>query len=183
MKQKVFACIVMLLGIVAGTACAETYSWEDSNGTIHFTEDISQVPKKYLKKVRVRGDMGVAVTPQPLVEQTAETSAPGDTASVGSSPVKEQAAAGEKKEELYGGKSGKSWKIDFDTLRAEIGAIDDQVAELNSRLDDTSKMSRIEYLSIQNTIKNLKFRRGDLEKKLAALNDQAARAGVPAQFR
>lgn len=179
MKQKLFVCIVMLVGMVAATACAETYTWEDSSGTIHFTEDISRVPKKYRKNVRVRGDMGAAVAEEPLVEQSTEAAAPGDAAP----PAKEPAAASEKKEELYGGKPGKSWKMEFDTLRAEISATDDQVAELDSRLGDTSNMSRIEYLTIRNTIKNLKFRRGELENKIKALNEQASKAGVPGQYR
>jgi hypothetical protein len=84
---------------------------------------------------------------------------------------------------LYGNRNGKSWKADFDTLRAEIGATDDQIAELNSRLADTSKMSRTDYLSIHSTIRNYQFRRGELENKLSSLNDQASRAGVPGEFR
>lgn len=179
MKQKMFVCIVMLVGMVAGMASAETYTWEDSSGTIHFTEDISRVPKQYRKKMKVRGDMGAAVAEEPLVEQSAEAAAPGNAVP----SAKEPPAASEKKEELYGGKTGKSWKMEFDTLRAEISANDDQVAELDSRLADTSKMSRIEYLTIQNTIKNFKFRRSELEKKVNALNEQASRAGVPGQYR
>jgi hypothetical protein len=50
MIQKVSICTLLLLGMFAGTVGAETYSWVDSSGTVHFTEDISQVPKKYLKK-------------------------------------------------------------------------------------------------------------------------------------
>jgi hypothetical protein len=177
MIQKVFICTLLLLGMFAGTVGAETYSWVDSSGTVHFTEDISQVPKKYLKKVRVRGDVSPVVPG--VVENSAESPA-GSPAPVGAiTPVEN----GEKRQVLYGNKSGKSWKADFDTLRAEIGATDDQIAELNSRLVDTSKMSRTDYLSIQSSIRNYQFRRGELENKLSSLNDQASRAGVPGEFR
>ncbi|MRR06944.1 MAG: DUF4124 domain-containing protein [Deltaproteobacteria bacterium] len=175
MIQKVSVCILLLLGMFAGTVGAETYSWVDSSGTIHFTEDISQVPKKYLKKVRVRGDVSPVVPG--VVENSAES--PAGVEKVSPAPVE----SAEKNEVLYGNRSGKSWKSDFDILRAEIGATDDQIAELNSRLADTSKMSRTDYLSIQSSIRNYQFRRGQLENKLNTLNDQASRAGVPGEFR
>jgi hypothetical protein len=163
----------MLLGIFAGTVGAETYTWVDSSGTVNFTEDISKVPKKYRGKVRVRGDVnavagGVETTSEPVL-----TSPSGD----------KPGEVAEQKPVLYGGRSGKSWKADFETLRAEIGSTDDQIAELNSRLSDTSKMSRTDYLGIQSSIKNFQFHRGVLEKKLNALNEQASRAGVPGEFR
>jgi len=175
MIQKASVCTLLLLGMFAGTVGAETYSWVDSSGTVHFTEDISQVPKKYLKKVRVRGDVSPVVPG--VMGNSAES--PEGIDKVSPAPVE----SGEKKEVLYGNRSGKSWKSDFDTLRVEIGATDDQIAELNSRLVDTSKMSRTDYLSIQSSIRNYQFRRGELENKLSTLNDQASRAGVPGEFR
>lgn len=175
MMQKISVSVLLLLGMFASTVGAETYTWVDSSGTVNFTEDISQVPKKYLKKVRVRGDVSPAVSGG--AESTAETVPPapaGTKAITGSS---------EKKEVMYGNKTGKSWKADFDTLRAQIGATDDQISELNTRLGDTSKMSRSDYLSIQSTIRNLEFHRGELEKKLKTLSEQASQVGVPGEFR
>ncbi len=165
----------MLLGMFVGTVGAETYTWVDSNGTVNFTEDISNVPKKYLGKVRVRGEVEPASSG--ATENTAE--------SVSATPVptKTSEEPAEQKPALYGGRSGKSWKADFSTLRAEIGSTDDQIAELNSRLSDTSKMSRGDYLGIMSSIKNFQFHRGVLEKKLKSLDEQASRAGVPGEFR
>lgn len=172
--QKISVGVLLLLGMFAGTVAAETYTWVDGSGTVNFTEDISQVPKKYLKKVRVRGDVTPAVSAR--TENTAETVSPAPAT---------QAIAGssEKKEVIYGDKTGKSWKAAFDTLRAQIGATDDQISELNTRLGDISKMSRADYLSIHSSIKNLQFHRGELEKKLNALNKQASQVGVPGEFR
>jgi hypothetical protein len=175
MMQKVAVCTLLLLGMFVGTVGAETYTWVDSSGTVNFTEDLSQVPKKYLKKVRVRSD--VSPTISVVTENAVEPASP---APVG---AKDPEQSSEKKEVLYGNKSGKSWKTDFATLRAEIGATDDQVAELNSRLGDTSKMSRTDYLGIQSSIKNFQFHRDELVKKMKSLNDEASRAGVPSEFR
>ncbi|MHC1698840.1 MAG: DUF4124 domain-containing protein [Geobacteraceae bacterium] len=175
MMQKISMVILLLLGMFVGTVCAETYTWVDSSGTVNFTEDISQVPKKYLKKVRVRGDVS------PAVSGGTESSA--ETASSAPESTKGLTGSNEKKEAMYGNKTGNSWKADFDTLRAQIGATDDQVSELNTRLGDTSKMSRADYLNIQSSIRNLQFHRGELEKKMKTLNEQASRAGVPGEFR
>ncbi|MDD2335549.1 MAG: DUF4124 domain-containing protein [Geobacteraceae bacterium] len=175
MMQKVSMCTLLLLGIFVGTVGAETYTWVDSSGTVNFTEDISQVPKKYLKKVRVRGDVSPVISD--VTENGAESVSP---ASAGAKALEQSS---QKKEVLYGNKSGNSWKVDFATLRSEISSTDDQIAELHSRLGDTSKMSRTDYLSIQSSIKNLQFHRGELEKKLRSLNDEASRAGVPSEFR
>jgi len=175
MIQKISVSVLLLLGMFAGTVGAETYSWVDSSGTTNFTEDISQVPKKYLKKVRVRGDLTPSVSGG--TESTAESVPPapaGTKAPTGSNEIKET---------MYGNKSGKSWKADFDTLRAQIGATDDQISELNTRLGDVSKMSRSDYLGIQSSIRNLQFHRGELEKKQKTLNEQASQAGVPGEFR
>ncbi|MRR53781.1 MAG: DUF4124 domain-containing protein [Deltaproteobacteria bacterium] len=175
MMQKISVGILLLLGMFAGTVGAETYTWVDSSGTTNFTEDISQVPKKYLKKVRVRGDVTPAVSGG--TDSTAESVPPAPAG------TKATAGSSEKKEATFGNKTGKIWKADFETLRAQMGATDDQISELNSRLGDTSKMSRSDYLSIQSTIRNLEFHRGELEKKLKTLNEQASQVGVPGEFR
>jgi len=175
MMQKISMGVLLLLGMFAGTVAAETYTWVDSSGTTNFTEDISQVPKKYLKKVRVRGDVA------PAVSGGAESGA--ETASPAPADSKAPTESSEKKEVIYGDKTGKNWKAEFDTLRAQIAATDDQISELNTRLGDISKMSRADYLSIHSSIKNLQFHRGELEKKLNALNKQASQAGVPGEFR
>ena len=175
MMKKVTVFSLLLLGMFAGAVCAETYTWVDSSGAVNFTEDISRVPKKYLKKVRVRGDVS------PVVPGVTESSSETDSPAPVSAKTSEKSS--EKKEVLYGNRTGKSWKADFDTLRAEIRATDDQIAELDSRLADISKMSRTDYLSIQSSKKNYQFHRGELEKKLQLLNDQASQAGVPGEFR
>jgi hypothetical protein len=43
--------------VVADTALAESYTWVDEAGTMHFTDDASTIPKKYRRKTKVRGSM------------------------------------------------------------------------------------------------------------------------------
>jgi len=173
--------LVVLIIICAGSAVAETYTWVDDSGTTNFTEDLSQVPKKYRKKARKLGDMG---PPAPesgsapadvKAPKSADKAAP---AVVGTAPEKT-----EKKEALYGNKTGASWKQEFAGIRAEIDATDGQISEMSARLGNTAGMSRTEYLSIQNTIRSLENHKVELNKKLDALNERATKAKVPAEFR
>ncbi len=52
---------LLVLAVIAafltpGKLGAEFYSYEDRNGTIHFVDDLSKIPKEYHKKKRVRKD-------------------------------------------------------------------------------------------------------------------------------
>ncbi len=176
---KICSVLVLLLFTCVGSSIAETYKWVDDKGTVNFADDLSQVPKKYRKKVRTMGDIGPSDAGS---AETAGEATPARGTEV--SPV-----AGEtpeekgKKDTLFGGKSGATWKGEFSALRTDVAATDDRITELNKRLSDTSGMSRTEYLSIQNTIKNLRFHRDEVSRKLDSLNEAASRAGVPGEYR
>ncbi len=184
--------LVVLVGLVslfATSALAETYSWVDSSGTMNFSDDLSQVPRKYRKKVKVRGDMGPGM--QEAVESTEGTSAvkeKGDAAkdagkeSAEKSGKADKTAKSDKKDALYGGKSGASWKKEFDGVRDQIEAVDKQVEANNSRMQQ-GKMTRSEYLSNEYSNRSLQQKRNELIGKLESLNEEATKAGLPSQFR
>lgn len=50
--------IIVFLSLIATAALADTYKWEDKDG-VHFTENLSSVPKKYRSKAEAeaRGDI------------------------------------------------------------------------------------------------------------------------------
>jgi hypothetical protein len=156
--------------------------WEDSSGTVNFSEDLSQVPKKYRKKVRVRGDLS-APTPEKPSAVTEPGAAKGSSSGSSASDAGKPGVGNEKKDLRYGGKSGEEWRRDFAYLKAEMKSTDDQIAEMNGRLADTSQMSRADYLNINSTLKSLQLHKTEVGKKLDALSQSASRAGVPAEFR
>ncbi len=178
---KHFLVFIVMMVMCAGPALAETYTWVDDSGTTNFTEDLSQVPKKYRKKARKLGDMGPSAPETDRAPADAKAPKSGDK----TAPATSGAAAEktEKKEALYGNKTGAAWKAEFAGIKAEIAATDGQISELTARLGNTAGMSRTEYLSIQHTIKSLENHKIELNKKQAALNDAAARARVPSEFR
>lgn len=179
MRWLLTICSVTLL--FAGTATAETYIWEDANGTVNFSEDISRVPKKYRKKVRVRSDVS-----QETEQSVAAAEAGGAKSSSPAPAVSDAGKPGEGDEGKrlrYGGKSGDEWRSEFAYLKADLRSTDDQIAELNGRLSDTSRMSRSDYLNIQSSLKSLQLHRAEVGRKLDALGLAATRAGVPAEYR
>jgi hypothetical protein len=179
--MKCIVTIGLVTLLFAGSAVAETYMWEDASGTVNFAEDLSQVPKKYRKKVTVRGDLSA-----PAPEQSNVATEPGAAKTPSSAPGASDAGkpAGDNgKKVLYGGKSGEDWRRDFAYLKADIKSTDDQIAEMNGRLTDTSHMSRSEYLNTHSTLKSLQLHKTEVGKKLDALSQSATKAGVPAEFR
>lgn len=151
------------------SAFALTYQWTDEHGTVSFTEDLGNVPKKFRKKVRrVEGEENgtpqTTLLPEP----------------VKSKDKAEEPAKGKK---LYGGKDEAAWRSEFVAATADIKRTELELAELQGRLNDISKMSRPEYLMIQSTIKNDESRLSQQRKKLELLRESADRLGVPAEYR
>ncbi len=177
--RSIFVVAIVLLFAVP--VFAETYKWVDDRGTVNFADDLGSVPKKYRKKVKVLGgDEGNA--PQVTeIEEPTKGKAKGEEKK---GEPKESAAAGKenKKKAIYGGKDEAAWKSDFGKLKADIKAAENQLTDTNARLNDPSKMSRSEYLTLQYTVKDIEYRLTELRKKLDALNDAAAKAGVPPEW-
>jgi hypothetical protein len=158
---------------------ADTYTWEDDQGTVNFTEDLGNVPPRYRKKVKIVGDVELPPAEAP--------------AGAGKAQVKEKAegqkggmpgAAGarqEKKKTIYGGKESEAWKSESAALEADLKYVEKQLAETRSRLKDTSSMSRTEYLTIQSLIRSQENSVLIRKKKLEDFRKDAEGAGVPAE--
>jgi hypothetical protein len=157
--------LVLLLLLYPLTAGAETYQWTDAGGTVNFTEDLGKVPKKYRKKVKVLGaDEGSA----PRVVETA-------------APEKEKPKAkdaGVKQKKALAPKEESTLRMDYAAASANLKATEHELADLRARLADTSKMSRSEFLSLQNTVKQEEYRLQDQKKKQDQLRLNAEKAGV-----
>ena len=159
---------------------AVTYEWVDERGTVNFTEDLGNVPKKYRKKVKVLGaDEGNG----PKVTEIEEGGKATPKGTEGKADAKDEPSVkdGKKKPAIYGGKNETAWKNEYRKLSADVNASEEQLEQLNSRLSDPSKLSRAEYLSVQHTIKNTEMRRNDQRKKLDIFKESAEKAGVPTE--
>jgi hypothetical protein len=153
--------LVLLLVLYPLSAMAVTYEWTDQSGTVNFTEDLGKVPKKYRKKVKVLGaDEGAApqVIDEPVKGKSKETAV--------------------QKEKNAPGKGETGLRGEYAVAKANLQATEDELAELRRRVADTSKMSRTEYLSLANTIKQEEFRAQEQKRKVESLREAAKKAGV-----
>lgn len=157
-------------------ALAETYIWEDAQGTVNFAEDLGKVPKKYRKKARVVGEE--EAPPTEVKEGKGKPSPQQQTQG-----VKERVPDAKPDDKLvYGGKAAAAWKAEFSAITPDLKAAEKQLVEYRNRLKDTSGMSRSEYLGIQSTIKAIESSVLEQRKKLNELKQEAEKAGVPADL-
>lgn len=174
------AIIVMTLMLFAVPALAETYQWIDNQGTVNFTEDPGSIPKQYRKKAKVLGGEEAA----PAVSGEGTEGAQTGSDDKGKGKVAEPPAGAKKGEKkAYGGRSSDAWKTEFDDLNGRIKDEEEQLSGLKERMNDTSKMSRGEYLSVQMGIKSSESRLNRLKQRRDELTTEANRAGVPTDQR
>jgi len=176
--------LVLMLGF-AVPAMGETYKWKDDRGTVNYTDDLGKVPPRYLKRVTVVG--GAAEAAEPVVTEVKEDNKETDQSAKGKEkqekPADSAAKGAEKKPTLYNGKSADTWRDEFDKLKADIKRTEDSLKDRQAQVGDTSKMTRAQYLGVQHEIKRLETKLATLQEKLEALNESAAKAGVPADAR
>lgn len=155
---------------------AEIYKWVDDKGQPGYSDDLGKVPKKYRDRVIVNEAETQAVE---IVENnTVDTS--------GSKNAEQKAVDKDikgKDKQSFDGKNGEAWKRDMDRARHEVKSLEDQLVGIKERMADGSKISRGEFLTLQNTERDLNIRISKAQKKLDALSDAADRASVPSQFR
>jgi hypothetical protein len=170
--------VLLSLFLYAVPAFAVTYEWTDERGTVSFTEDLGNVPKKYRKRVKI---LGAEEDSTPKVIEMDNGGKEKGTSEEKGKATKDDAEA-KKKPAVYGGKNEAAWKTESRKLSAEVKAAEEQLDQLKGRLNDTSNMSRAECLTLQHTVKNTESRLSGLRQKQDAFNASAAKAGVPAEI-
>lgn len=146
--------LILLVAVAVLTAApvlAETYSWTDDSGTMNFTEDYSQVPKKYRKKIEIRGkvDNKPSAAETPAVAKDAVKSAP-------VAPAKESETTKAKvAEDSYGGKSLDVWQRELTAAEAEAKAlfakVKEQEVQLNKLGENPEGLTRNELTRLYNS--------------------------------
>lgn len=173
----------MLLALLAlpAVSIAEIYQWVDESGQVGYADDLGNVPAKYRKKATPVGEQEPAVE---VIDKGEVGKEPrkGDEKGQGKAPAGEEKVKSKDKP-LYDGKDGDTWKRDLARQKHEVQSLEDQAAGIRDRMANPGKMSRGEYLSLQNTARDLDVRISVARKKLKALTDAADTAEVPAEFR
>lgn len=176
--MRYFIAILLLLAVPV-LCSADIYKWVDEKGQTGFSDDLGKVPKKYRDKAISTDKQD---QPVEIIEKGEVVKSP----KKGGEVKKEEAAgdkAKEKEKPLFDGKSGEAWKQDIARQKHEVKSLEDQLEGIKERMAGTEKISRGEYLTLQNTQRDLDVRIDKAKKKLDKLNDAADAAGVPGEFR
>jgi len=164
--------LLVCLMAMAAPAKGEIYKWTDRQGVVHFTDNSDKIPAKYRNKVRE-----VDVTP---VIQETDQSSKTETESI-TPPA----------QKLFGGHDEKWWRSRYKALRSEMKRIQNSLPEKKDHLIQLRRQlyifskpsSRIAYNDMNAEIGNDEARINELQKEITDLDGEAARAGVPLEWR
>lgn len=169
--------IAALILCIAINAEAATYKWVDRNGVLNLTDDPDKVPAEYMKKVRklpsVKG--GEPAVPVPQKEE-------GNTAGSISS---------DGEGELHGGHNEEWWRSSFKTINDELKGLKEKLPDKKAqteiyrrrwRIFMSGARERVEYYKMKEDVEKDEARVTELEAQLAALQENARKAGVPAEW-
>ncbi|HEY4744229.1 MAG TPA: DUF4124 domain-containing protein [Desulfuromonadaceae bacterium] len=170
--------LVLLLWAVP--LLAETYSWVDGQGTVNFTDDYSQIPKRYRKKAR-RLDSGDGQATPP--SRTPDTGAAPATASPQPSTGGGSAAPADAGNDTYGGRKAGQWQQEFRTREAEVKRLERQLVDLEALIRNPVGVSGGRVLGLPQEFKDTQRQYNEALKRYNDLNDEANKAGLPAEFR
>lgn len=181
--------ITLLLLSVPTVCSAEIYKWVDEKGQTGFSDDLGKVPKKFRDAavVEEKQEQAVEILENGQADKGAkkDADAKGEQKKDVRAEQKKDAKGQEKDKEkrTFDGKTGDAWKQDFARQKYQIKSLEEQAAGLKERMASGSKMSRGEYLTLQNTQRDLDVRIGKAKSKLEALSQAADKAELPQEFR
>jgi len=165
--------IVLLAGVMvmANVALAGVYEWTDSQGGVHYTDNADKIPPSFRNNAR-------EIDPQPVIQIKDEPAA-AITPSLENTPSN------------YGGHDELWWRTSYRTLREEMKSIQDNLpvkrdslTELRRKKAIFSKPSgRIAYYDMLKEIERDETRVTGLQKQIADMDTNAAKAGVPMGWR
>lgn len=177
-----FSLLLALILLPLSNVYAAFYQWTDDSGVIHFTDTRKKIPKKYQKKAK-------EVTPPGKSSPAAPTSpapTPASEPKAMEEPSRPAAAP-----PTPGGHPEQWWRERFTSLRRELKALQDELPLKQVRLAEVRRERRIFFRARDREAVNAleaeltanEVRRAEIERELEALELEAARAGVPAEWR
>jgi len=173
--------LVLVLLTFPALCSAEVYKWVDGKGQTGYSDDLGKVPDMYRNNA-------IAVENGEQAVEIVENSEPVSGAKKEKEVKKEQEkdVKGQEKgkeKRTYGGKTGEVWKQDFARQKHQVKSLEEQAAGLKERMADGSKKSRSEFVTLQNTLRDLDARIEKAKEKLDALYETADKVEVPPEFR
>lgn len=167
MKRTIAA--VLLIAVFAPPIHAQIYRWVDGKGVVSYTDNPASIPEPFRKRA-VRVDE----PPPPFEEIVIDQKKEGDREGEAIRPKKE----GKETKSLLDGKDEAALKRDVSRAAAEVADIESQLAGIDERISQKEKLSRGEFVTLQNSRKVLEIRLRKAREKQSEVTEAARRAGV-----
>ena len=172
MKTTLFV-LLILFHCAPGLSHAAFFQWSDQDGVVHLTDDPKKIPKIYRDKAK-----RVEIPDPP---RRPENAAPAPQAAPQASAPEPPAP---------GGHDERWWRNRFAALRQELETVQDARARKEEKLVLLQRERRIYHRTrdrkavndMQAALTADEFRIGELLSRLAELELEATRAGVPAEW-
>jgi len=156
-----------IMAVSFSSAYAETYTWTDEQGTIHFTEDLGTVPEKIRKTLR-KEEMNSAPEEEP----------PSQVPSAKTPEATLQAApGGDGDNGIYDGKTSEQWQKELAEQEAAMAAVRKRIDEIAIlfRSPDTRRDERGKLLAEHNSL-SAQFK--EMKARYFELVESARKAGL-----
>lgn len=173
MKIAPLVFLVLLL-IAAPFAHAAFYQWTDTRGVIHLTDDPRKIPKRYQKsarKLQLSEEPAAARGAAPVPQPPRQVSRP--------------------RQPAPGGHPERWWRERFATLRGELQALEAALPEKEEKLVQLRReraifqrtRDRVAVNAMKDEVSAHRERISELRAQIDALEQAAARAEVPVEWR
>lgn len=166
MKKRGLLILIGLIFCSVISAAQEVYRWVDEKGTVHFTDDLSQVPEKYREKIRKEISpkepapaQPAPLPPTPLPKEEETVKEPGK---ISSPPQKDVLGRGEewwRAKAIEWNEKLKTAKKNYENTQSEWIAKKQELETSKFRGDSFKRKLRAQTTALEKTVK-------DWEKKI-----------------
>ena len=179
--MRYLSCFLLAVFLYSIPADAATYEWTDNKGVVNFTDNPENIPAKYRNKARKR----------PSITAEPSESAPTQPQQPGASSQAPETTQQPERVVLYGGHDEEWWRSSYGRLRNELKAIQDGLPGKREDLVAARRKFTIyqypqyrkAYYDLLAEIEKNEARITELNGQIESLDLEAARAGVPLEWR
>ncbi len=153
MKRRSLIVIAALLLFSSAAFGQEVYRWVDEQGTVHFTDDLGQVPEKYRDKIQKKEPPKEPPITQPIPPQPAPPQPLAPPTGMG---VEKGSGATPRQKDILG--RGEEW------WRAKVNEWNEKLKTAQRNYENTYS----EWKSKENELESSKFKPDSVKRKLKA---------------
>ncbi len=170
--KKFLCCLTFFLFTVTFTAEGAIYQWEDTDGTVHFTDDFKKIPEQYRHQVEKKTSSRPKKPPAQV--ETRQSSALEKKINAEGIAIKERS--------WWQGLARK-WEGKQTESKGRIKELEIELNLLESEKKIPEKTKKKEKLRIEKAIKSAHLRHEIATRMLTSgLPEEAKRSGVPIEW-